>query len=182
MDFEDFTNPPPFETPDFLDLPDNQLGLSPDNELFPEYDYSLSNDSNPSFDSMTLGTDSDSVKEMENAHTLPPPEETMHRTINFQDLKSVPQRRSVTTRHRLRLGRIPPPPVNFRNVEPPFLPPPVHSDFYPFDGLNDAKTFIAHNNDKTEKTWVCVPLNFINRFRNDRLNEQRLYGYLIKTD
>lgn len=126
------------------------------------------------------------------AYTDPLPEEqapsrTVPRTVSSVRVTEMQPAsvkcRGVKTRYHLKLPkRIPAPPDNFKSVEPPFLPPPIHSDFYPFDSLNDAKCFLAHNNDTPEKTWVCVPVNFINRFRNDRDNEQHLYGYLIKSD
>lgn len=163
-------------------FPDNQLGYDGlYNEYYPD-DIADPTLSNQSFDSMELGSESDPTEE----ETAPVPDKpvlSMNRPINFQNVFrpiSTPIQR-VSTRQHLRLqSRIPPPPTGFKDNDPPFLPPPVHSDFYPFDSLSDAKTFLAHNNDDPERTWVCVSINFINRFRNDRKNEQPLYGYLIK--
>ena len=179
MEFGDSQNS--LDTGDFWwpQSPNNQLG---DPELYPENDdCNITTDSNYSYNSLDSEDISDSLqKETENDSIIPIDDDTCNQI--FQTAGSIPVQRSIPTRHRLNLPkRIPPPPPQFKVNNPPFLPPPVHSDLYPFDSLNDAKMFIAHNNDKPANTWVCVPLNFINRFRNDRQHEIPIYGYLIKT-
>lgn len=156
--------------------PNNQLG---DPLLYPSSDdfHIAPTELDFSNNLMAPDTQSDYIeKELEEESGTPTV--PMNCQASFQNQSRPSSTRRVTTRCHLKLPkRIPPPPPCFKQSNPPFLGSKV--EHYPFDSLYDCKTFLAHNNSNPANTWVCLPVNFVNRLRNDRFNEQKVYGYII---